>query len=161
MIKEAKKRIIATVVLLAVLLSSLIAASVAWLADYLEPSSNGEFAASAMVSYFAGGSGKKDDPYLITSARHLYNLSWLQNKGDVFTEKNYFKLADKNGNPVDIDVKGELTSGDSKVYHYAPTPLTIQDISLSRESVSSPTDEPFGQRITEKTPLNNKPDNIE
>ena len=41
-------------------------------------------------------------------------------------------------------------SGDSKVYHYAPTPLKIQDISLSRESVSSPTDEPFGQRITEK-----------
>ena len=103
-----KNKIVSILVLLFVLLSSLIASSLAWLSSVLEMRGEDEFSGSSVVSYFAGGSGKSDDPYLITTARHLYNLSWLQSK-HVFDEKTYFRVADKNGNPVDIDVKGQLT----------------------------------------------------
>ncbi len=36
---------------------------------------------SSMGKYYESGEGTKDDPYIITSARHLYNLAWLQDLG--------------------------------------------------------------------------------
>jgi hypothetical protein len=39
------------------------------------------FGGSSTSAYFAGGSGKEGDPYLITTAQHMYNLAWLQDKG--------------------------------------------------------------------------------
>lgn len=70
---------------------SVAAPSLAWFARAIYRSVTGEFEASSILSYFGGGTGKEGDPYLIKSPKHLYNLSWLQNKG-VFTDKTYFKL---------------------------------------------------------------------
>lgn len=61
------------------------------------PSSYG----STQAAYFAGGDGSKDDPYLIGSSVHLYNLAWLQYLGyfnlkDGFNNgraQNYFRLS--------------------------------------------------------------------
>lgn len=36
---------------------------------------------SAQAAYFAGGDGSKENPYLISSPVHLYNLAWLQYLG--------------------------------------------------------------------------------
>lgn len=51
----------------------------AWLIDYkdTELKING----SSAGAYFAGGTGKQDDPYIITNSTHMYNLAWLQNTG--------------------------------------------------------------------------------
>ncbi|MDY2880271.1 MAG: hypothetical protein SOT34_04975 [Candidatus Borkfalkiaceae bacterium] len=70
---------------------SVAAPSLAWFSRAIYRSVTGEFKASSILSYFGGGTGKEGDPYLIKSPKHLYNLSWLQNKG-VFTDKTYFKL---------------------------------------------------------------------
>lgn len=61
-------------------------------------------------SYFHCGSGSKEDPYVITRPRHLYNLSRLQSLG-VFTKKNYFRL----GYQIDKDHFG-FYKGDTSEY---------------------------------------------
>lgn len=61
------------------------------------PSSYG----STQASYFAGGDGSEDTPYLISSPVHLYNLAWLQylgyfNMREGFNNgraQNYFRLS--------------------------------------------------------------------
>ena len=42
---------------------------------------------SAIASYFYDGEGTEDDPYILTNAKHVYNLAWLQYMG-VFNETN-------------------------------------------------------------------------
>ncbi|MGN1039920.1 MAG: hypothetical protein ACI4QL_00660, partial [Candidatus Fimimonas sp.] len=93
------------------LLFSLGSATVAWFAlggSFLPPIS-----ATAAANYFESGTGTKDDPFIISAPIHLYNFSWLQNKG-VFNETDengkqithYFKL--KN----DIDMyNGSAVTG--------------------------------------------------
>ena len=39
------------------------------------------FGGSTKTAYFAGGDGSKDDPYIISSPVHFYNLAWLQYLG--------------------------------------------------------------------------------
>ena len=76
-------------------------------------------------AYFYDGKGTKDDPYIITNKRHLYNLAWLQYIGH-FNQANdsgvitpvYFKVATTDANsgatttdtkyttPADIDCGG-------------------------------------------------------
>ncbi len=51
-------------------------------------------------AYFAGGSGKKDDPYIISSPTHLYNLAWLYYIGYFKGEEPYFTISQ------DIDMNG-------------------------------------------------------
>lgn len=51
-------------------------------------------------AYFAGGSGKKDDPYIISSPTHLYNLAWLYYIGYFKDEEPYFTISQ------DIDMNG-------------------------------------------------------
>ncbi|MDE7087202.1 MAG: hypothetical protein K2O67_03315, partial [Clostridia bacterium] len=70
----------------------------AWLFDYkgTDLIING----SSAGAYFAGGTGKEDDPYIITNSTHMYNLAWLQNTGRLIDpldpaknqKKYYFKL---------------------------------------------------------------------
>lgn len=52
------------------------------------------------ASYYKGGDGSEDNPFLISNARHLYNLSWLQNLGMYDEKSYYFSLAN------DIDMTG-------------------------------------------------------
>lgn len=87
-----KNRIISSVVLLCCIFFSLISASVAWFASFTEARTDGEFSGSSMASYFAGGSGAADDPYIINQPHHLYNLSWLQNTGSFQDNILYFKV---------------------------------------------------------------------
>ena len=106
------KRILGTRVtllisLLVTLLLTLITASVAWFTGLVTARGNGEFSAESIVAYFAGGDGSEGNPYRIELPIHLYNLSWLQNL-NAFEDKTYFKVADKDGNPVTIDMAGEL-----------------------------------------------------
>lgn len=61
---------------------------------------NGAFGTIGPRSYFHCGTGKKEDPYVITRPRHLFNLSRLQALG-VFSEKNYFQLG------YDLDGDGQ------------------------------------------------------
>lgn len=95
--------------ILVALLGTLITASVAWFTNRLEATNDG-FQGSAIVSYFAGGDGSKEDPYRIAEPRHLYNLAWLQNMTDFGGERKYFKVADANGNPITINMAGELST---------------------------------------------------
>ena len=67
---------------------------------------NGSYGEIALRSYFERGTGTKEDPYVITRPRHMYNLSRLQGLG-VFGEKKYFQLGlvdlggvDSNGVPM-------------------------------------------------------------
>lgn len=66
--------------------------------------SDGAFGSIGLRSYFHCGNGTKEDPYVITRPRHLYNLSRLQSLG-VFSEKKYFQLG------YDLD-------GDGKKYEF-------------------------------------------
>lgn len=49
------------------------------------------FNGSSGQTYFAGGSGTEQDPFIINDKYHLYNLAWLQNTGKLNT-KYYFEL---------------------------------------------------------------------
>ncbi len=73
------------------------------LAAYLKYAENqdGAFGTIGLRSYFHCGTGSKDDPYVITRPRHLYNLSHLQALG-VFSEQKYFQLG------YDLDGDGDL-----------------------------------------------------
>lgn len=56
-------------------------------------------------SYFAGGNGSEKNPFIISNAQHMYNLAWLNNTGRLVPDtKYYFKVADANGNPTEIDM---------------------------------------------------------
>lgn len=74
---------------------------------YLE-NSDGAFGSIGLRSYFHCGNGTKEDPYVITRPRHLYNLSRLQSLG-VFSEKKYFQL----GYDLNNDGKYEFYSSDT------------------------------------------------
>ncbi len=44
-------------------------------------------------AYFAGGSGKENDPYIIKNPIHLYNLAWLYYIGYFKGEEPYFSIS--------------------------------------------------------------------
>jgi len=54
----------------------------AWYLGYvgLDPKTD-EIRISANSTYYAAGNGTKENPYIITKPRHLYNLAWLQDLG--------------------------------------------------------------------------------
>lgn len=86
---------------------SLVAISFAWFGALFDVS-NEEFSGASIASYFAGGDGSQEDPYLITEKYHIYNLAWLQYLG-IFNrdedqdgkidQQYYFRLE----NDVDMD----------------------------------------------------------
>lgn len=104
-----KSKFISTVILVFVLSSSLISSSVAWFCNIISVNNDGEFLASSIVSYFASGDGSEEDPYVIGTAKHLYNFAWLQNAGAFEQHKYYFKVCDKDGNPITLDMAGQIS----------------------------------------------------
>ena len=52
--------------------------------------SDGKLAANA--SYFESGDGSENSPFIISNARHLYNLAWLQDLGHFDDKVYYFEL---------------------------------------------------------------------
>lgn len=87
--------------------------------------SDGAFGSIGLRSYFHCGNGTKEDPYVITRPRHLYNLSRLQSLG-VFSEKKYFQLG------YDLD-------GDGKKYEFYSSdtgPETSDVLDMSKISNS-------------------------
>ena len=106
--KKVKKSILRTLIATALVLIFSITA-VAWFYEMAEisPNVNG----SATTGYFHAGNGTKEQPYEIKTAKHVYNLAWLQYMGDLNNEKDsttgkinqkYFKLIDN------IDMTGVI-----------------------------------------------------
>ena len=87
---ELSAKAISSLALTCALLLALIGASYAWFADMSKPTQEVGFEATAISSYFAGGDGTKDNPYIITTSRHMYYLAWLQNKKVFQTTTTYF-----------------------------------------------------------------------
>lgn len=57
-------------------------------------------------TYFYSGTGQKDNPYIITERRHLYNLAWLQYIGTFNEDEGkqyYFKVSNPDGSSTTID----------------------------------------------------------
>ncbi len=52
--------------------------------------SDGKLAANA--TYYESGTGTESDPFIISNARHLYNLAWLQDLGKYDDKVYYFEL---------------------------------------------------------------------
>ena len=52
--------------------------------------SDGKLAANA--SYYESGDGSEENPFIISNARHLYNLAWLQDLGYYDDKVYYFEL---------------------------------------------------------------------
>ncbi len=104
--KPAKRKPIYTLIVCTALFVVLSLSVFAWLSNIFVIT-NDPFTGSSVSAYFAGGTGTKDDPYLITRREHIYNLSWLQylgifnqdTNGDGKIEQNYFRLE----NDVDMD----------------------------------------------------------
>ncbi len=88
------------------LVFSFIFISYAWIDNvfYLSGDALGRVRTS-YTSYFAGGTGTDLDPFIIAEAEHLYNLAYLQNLGKFQTQttQQHFKVADVDGNTIDID----------------------------------------------------------
>ena len=80
---------ILSIVLFTCIAASALTAAYAW----LTPGQPVAFDAkgNAIAGYFYGGTGTKDDPYILASPKHVYNLAWLQYLGT-------FNVTDENGN---------------------------------------------------------------
>ena len=55
--------------------------TVAWFSTKLDIDMNENVTGESNGAYFASGSGEADDPFIINSPVHLYNLAWLQYLG--------------------------------------------------------------------------------
>ena len=96
------KSIILIGVLTGGLFLSLVATSVAWFSTMtdFQTAINGR----STSNYYAGGDGSQNNPFIIKTSKHLYNLTWLQNNGYYpHTQKTYFKLDN------DINMAGQLS----------------------------------------------------
>ncbi len=102
------KRFIPILILIIALLSSLTTATLAWLAKVTV--NKPEIDGSVFTGYFSEGDGKKENPYLLETPTHIYNLAWLQYIGyfnsitdtDGKIIQTYFKLVN------DIDMMGTV-----------------------------------------------------
>jgi hypothetical protein len=97
-IKKSIRGIAGVWCLLGLLMTTLITSIFAWF-TILDKASVDSGQGSTASSYFAGGDGSQDSPYLIDRPIHLYNLAWLQYLGyfnkqenNVYQQK-YFKLS--------------------------------------------------------------------
>ncbi len=104
-----------TAVLCVLLVAAWIAPTLAWLGSMFTYSFHlGD--GSSKTQYFAGGDGSVDNPYIIKTPEHLYNLAWLQyigyfNLGPINNGRaqSYFKLSDQLRNQV-MDENGQYAS---------------------------------------------------
>lgn len=106
-IREVNKRGVLVLLSLLLVMFSLLPISMAWFAKGMGET---DYTGHAMLGYFESGTGKTpEEAYVISSAKHLYNLAWLQNKG-VFAETTYFRL--KPG--VTLNMAGTLMGADGE-----------------------------------------------
>ena len=86
------------IALISMTLVGTIASSLAWLSDKRDIEINSKVGGASEGAYFAYGDGSIESPYGIETARHLYNLAWLQYLGYFNKPKNntitpvYFEL---------------------------------------------------------------------
>ena len=57
------------------------ASTIAWLSTELSIDLNEDVSGESNGAYFASGTGESNDPFIINSPVHLYNLAWLQYLG--------------------------------------------------------------------------------
>lgn len=129
--KSIFKTLIATALVLVLSIPA-----VAWFleAEDISPDVHG----SAMTGYFYAGNGSIDHPYQLKSAKHVYNLAWLQymgylNEEDPNTGKInqlYFELID------DIDMDGIIlppigTTENPFVGHFDGNGFCISNLTVS------------------------------
>jgi hypothetical protein len=80
----------------------------------------GDLIGSSKVSYFAKGTGTSLDPFVISEANHLFNLSKLQEKGYLQDRIYYFIVADQHTlSPITID----FTAVDVSLVHQLFNPI--------------------------------------
>ena len=87
------KKIIFSVVLGLLIFSFSIAFSFAWFA--ISESFFPDVSGDSVTGYFKDGDGSPEDPYIIESPTHVYNLAWLQYIGLLNQE-----TTDSEGNPI-------------------------------------------------------------
>ena len=99
----------------------------AWYTNYVGFKAHDDIQLSSNTGYFAGGNGTKDNPYLISSAVHLYNLAWLQDLGYFDDKIYYFELNnDVDMNQINnivgylppIGINGSGMDDESKAYKF-------------------------------------------
>ena len=117
---EKKGRSFALLLLSVILLFCTGATSVyAWFVS-VSRLDNVKIEASSLDNYFARGDGTAENPFVLTSPLHVYNLSWLQNSGyfnsEPFNGEVYFELAN------DIDM---LADNSSVIYAIPPIGTTV------------------------------------
>lgn len=95
------RKIIILSLLCLLLAVAMIPMTLGWFADSEE---DHKFEGHAYAGYFARGSGTVDDPYVITTAYHFYNLAWLKNL-NLIDDGLYFELESETGY---IDIAGQL-----------------------------------------------------
>lgn len=109
-----KKTFISIIIFLTVSLAALFVSAFAW---FIMPGTySPSFSAQVVRSYFDNSSGNsagtENNPFIITKPVHLYNLSYLQNKG-VFSDKTYYFQLGKQKSMIDS------TSTDTTYYVYS------------------------------------------
>ena len=109
MLLNKRTKILGAIVLSAVSLLGVTSASLAWFVTATTVTGNTNWTGFTDGGYYESGHGTYNDPYIISSPKHLYNLAWLQDIGKYNQDTNddgnldnqlYFKL--KN----DIDMSG-------------------------------------------------------
>lgn len=76
--------------------------------------------AQSIASYFASGDGTQSNPFIIATPKHLYNLSWLQNRGFIGADTpygwRYFELNPEfyGDSTNELDMAGALNGEDTK-----------------------------------------------
>ena len=91
----------------------LVCVSYSWLVDSRIPNLKEDFFASSLASYFGGGTGAENDPYIVQNSRHLYYLAWLQNKGAFENEYTYFEVPE--GTVLDMAGKLDGSGADDEL----------------------------------------------
>lgn len=97
-----RKRLVMIVISFLSIVLLIMGTSYAWLVksnNYI-----GDLVGSSKISYFAKGNGTSMDPFIISEANHLFNLSKLQELGYLQDQVYYFKVANKDTSaPITID----------------------------------------------------------
>ena len=144
-----------------------ISTTLAWFANisYID---NDNLTASAITGYFRSGDGTADDPFVISTPRHLYNLAWLQYLGELNkVDKNgkitqyYFKLEDLDDGSRDnvIDVDGLVlppigTTENPFVGHFDGNGVCIKNLTVSNYLSTSSGDFGIVERPLSETTIN-------
>ena len=87
-----KVKILNSILALILLLVVAATTTYAWYLGFVGVETNDSEKLSSEGKYYASGDGSEDNPYVITTSRHFYNLCWLQDLGYYDDKIYYFKL---------------------------------------------------------------------